>query len=394
MPRDASLSPPASARIPFYRNLKRLEILLQALFGLSLAVLFFYLLRNMFIGLARQNLSLDFQFMTEAAGFEISEGPTFSPADSYWKAFQVGLLNTLRVSGLGILFSTVLGIFIGIGRLSRNLLLRGLSSIYVEVIRNIPLLVQLFVCYQVFLLKLPGIRQAVRLPGAIFLSNRGIFFPWWTGGGTDEIWLSALSLGLLTGLGTLALMRRWEVHSGLPKPKFLLALLVCLGVVLLSLKLLPEIPLQLSRPELKRFNFEGGLRLSPEFMGLLLGLIIYTSAFIAEIVRAGILAVPKGQSEAAQALGLQRLQAFRWVVFPQALRVIFPPLANQYLNLCKNSSLGLVVGFAELFQVSQTISNQSGNAIPVILLIMGTYLALSLLISASINGFNARLKGK
>jgi len=348
----------------------------------------------MFAGLARQNLRLDFQFMSEAAGFEISEGMDFSPEDSYWKAFQVGLLNTLRVSALGILFSTLLGLLIGVGRLSRNFLLNTLSLAYVEVVRNIPLLVQLFVCYQVFLLKLPGIRQAIRLPGGIFLSNRGIFFPWWEGGATGEVWLSSLSLAGLVGLGVLALMQRWEKRRGLPKSKNLVAFLSFFCVALLGLSLLPETPFQLSEPVLKRFNFQGGLRLSPEFMGLLLGLTVYTAAFIAEIVRAGILAVPKGQSEAARALGLSRFQAFRRVIFPQALRVIFPPLANQYLNLCKNSSLGLVVGFAELFQVSQTISNQSGNAIPVILLIMAAYLGLSLLISSGINLFNAKTRGK
>ncbi|MEO2055381.1 MAG: ABC transporter permease subunit [Nitrospira sp.] len=367
-----------------------INILLQVLFFLVIGIFFFWLLRNMFSGLAQQNLKIQFEFMSEEAGFSISEGIEFSSENSYWRAFQVGAVNTLRISALGILLSTFLGIFIGMGRLSKNLLINTLSTVYVEIIRNIPLLVQLFVWYHVVYLALPGIRQSIPLPGGIYLSNRGAFFPWWEGTDTTRMWLGFIGLAVISGFGVLRILKGREAGRGLLRSKAFIPYMVFLGVVLLSLFALPEYPLRLSTPRLKGFNFQGGIHFSPEFMGLLTGLTIYTAAFIAEIVRAGILAVHKGQSEAAQALGLTPLQIFRLVVFPQALRVIFPPLANQYLNLTKNSSLALVIGFADLFQVSQTISNQSGNAIPLILLVMGSYLGVSLFISTIINWFNAR----
>ena len=388
----SSLPNTEPVQIPFYRNVKTIGILLQIFFVLGILLLFFFLLRNMFAGLAQQNLKIEFQFMTEESGFSISEGIAFSSQDSYWKAFQVGAINTLRVSALGILLSTVLGILIGIGRLSPNYLVNKLSMAYVEIIRNIPLLVQLFVWYHVFLLALPGIRQSIHLPGSIHLNNRGIFFPWWEGTGTTRLWFAFVVFALLCSIGVVCAIKQREKRTGLPQPKYILSFLVFLGLAFLSIFFLSETPLRLSLPRLQRFNFQGGIRFSPEFMGMLLGLTIYTAAFIAEIVRAGILAVPKGQTEAAHALGLNPLQTFRLIIFPQALRVIFPPLANQYLNLTKNSSLALVIGFADLFQVSQTISNQSGNAIPVIFLIMGSYLSMSLFISATINWFNARTR--
>lgn len=379
-------------RIPFYRNVKMINILLQLLFFLVIGMLAFWLLRNMFAGLAQQNLKIQFEFMAEEAGFSISEGIEFSSENSYWKAFQVGAVNTVRVAVLGILLSTILGTLIGVGRLSHNFLVNTLSTAYVEIIRNIPLLVQLFAWYHVVYLALPGIRQSIQLPGSIYLSNRGIFYPWMERTPTTHMWFGLIGFSVLCGIGTLAAMKRREKATGLPQPKTLSSFLVFLGGALLSVFVLPEYPLRLSLPSLQGFNFKGGIRFSPEFMGLLTGLTIYTTAFIAEIVRAGILAVHKGQTEAAHALGLKRLQAFRLIIFPQALRVIFPPLANQYLNLTKNSSLALVIGFADLFQVSQTISNQSGNAIPVILLVMGSYLFISLFISTIINWFNARTR--
>ncbi|MFQ5579589.1 MAG: amino acid ABC transporter permease [Nitrospiria bacterium] len=385
-----SLHQSESVHIPFYRNVTVVNILMQLLFFLFFGILAFWLLRNMFAGLAQQNLRIQFGFMSEEAGFSISEGIAFSSENSYWRAFQVGAVNTLRVSLLGILLSTILGIFIGVGRLSHNFLINALSTAYVEIIRNIPLLVQLFVWYHVVYLALPGIRQSIPLPGEIHLSNRGVFFPWGERTDTTGMWLGFIILAVMSGFGARVLMNWKEKSSGLPQSKTFIPCLTFFGVALLSLFVLPEFPFRLSIPRLKGFNFQGGIHFSPEFLGLLTGLTIYTAAFIAEIVRAGILAVHRGQSEAAKALGLAPLQIFRLVIFPQALRVIFPPLANQYLNLTKNSSLALVIGFADLFQVSQTISNQSGNAIPIILLIMGSYLGVSLFISIMINWFNAR----
>ncbi|MFQ5596745.1 MAG: amino acid ABC transporter permease [Nitrospiria bacterium] len=378
--------------VPFYRDVKILSMLLQCFFALALLALASWMLNNMFQGLAAQHLKIQFSFMTEEAGFSISEGMAFSSKDSYWRAFQVGVVNTLRIAMLGVLLSTILGSLIGVGRLSQNALVAGLSTAYVEIVRNIPLLVQLFVWYHVLYLALPGIRQSLQLAGSIHLTNRGVFFPWWETTPLTVRWVYWIGMAFFTAAGTLLAMKRKEKRSGLPQPKIVASLSVFLGLVILSLFALPEFPLHLSLPRLQRFNFHGGMRLSPEFMGLLTGLTIYTAAFIAEIVRAGILAVHKGQREAAQALGLNRFQSFRLIIFPQAFRVIFPPLANQYLNLSKNSSLALVIGYADLFQVSQTISNQSGNAIPMMLLVMGSYLLISLFISAIINGFNAKTK--
>jgi len=389
-PQHPPLQKSETVRIPFYRNVKVINILLQILFIFLIGILAVWLLRNMFAGLAQQNLKIQFKFMSEEAGFSISEGIRFSSKNSYWRAFQVGAVNTLRISVLGILLSTLLGVLIGVGRLSQNFLINTLSTVYVEIIRNIPLLVQLFVWYHVVYLAFPAIRQSIPLPGGIYLSNRGAFFPWWEGSGTTRMWFGFLGLAVIIGFGVRAVIRRKERDYALPKYRAFIPYLIFLGLALLSLFALPEYPLRITIPRLKGFNFQGGIHFSPEFMGLLTGLTVYTAAFIAEIVRAGILAVHKGQSEAAQALGLTPMQIFRLVVFPQALRVIFPPLANQYLNLTKNSSLALVIGFADLFQVSQTISNQSGNAIPIILLVMGSYLIVSLFISTVINWFNAR----
>lgn len=382
----------ASKDIPFYRNVKTISLLLQFCFVLAIAILLSWILNNMVTGLAKQNLKIQFAFMAEESGFSISEGIEFSSKESYWSAFRVGVINTIRVAFLGILFSTFIGIVIGIARLSRNFLVNRLSMAYVEIIRNIPLLVQLFVWYHLLYLALPGIRQSIRFPGSIYLSNRGIYYPWWEASEAIDRWFYCLGFAFICGIGTGLMMRRREKTTGLPQATVVVPLLVFFSLSFLSLFALPEPPLYLSQPRLQRFNFQGGSRFSPEFMGLLTGLTIYTAAFIAEIVRAGILAVNKGQTEAAQALGLSRFQVFRLVIFPQALRVIFPPLANQYLNLSKNSSLALVIGYADLFQVSQTISNQSGNAIPMMLLTMGSYLFISLFISTIINWFSAKTR--
>ena len=379
-------------KAPIYRNFKIISLSFQALFFIFVVGVVGWLLSNMFSGLARQNLALDLDFMNEAAGFSISEGLDFSSEDSYWRAFYVGVLNSLRVAFLGIVFSTLLGVIIGSARLSQNLLARMLSTVFVEIFRNIPLLVQLFVWYYILFLSLPGIRRAIELPGAIFLSNRGIFFPWLKIGDFNHQIGIVFILVLLLSIIAYFIFHRSQKKSNQYKYRYGIPICVLLISTLCIFLLLPNESLQIDTPKLKGFNFNGGIRFSPEFMALLTGLSIYTAAFIAEIVRGGIQAVPKGQTEAALSLGLSRFQIFRKIVFPQALRVILPPLANQHLNLIKNSSLAIAIGFADIFQVSQTITNQSGNAVSVILLVMVTYLIMSLIVSALINWFNKKTK--
>jgi len=290
-----------------------------------------FLISNTMANLEERRIASGFGFLQREAGFEIGESAflRYGAADSYLRALFVGLTNTLLVAAIGIVLATILGTFIGLCRLSKNFLLRTLSGAYIEFIRNVPLLVQLFFWYAVITEGLPGAREAISpLPG-VFLSNRGIFFPSFS-----------------------------------------------------------------SVPELQGFNFAGGFAISPEFAALLVGLATYTAAFIAEIVRAGILAVDRGQGEAAHALGLTRAQATRLVILPQALRVIVPPMTSQYLNLTKNSSLAVAIGYPDLVSIANTTMNQTGQAIEGIAVIMAVYLTISLSISAFMNWYNAHVAFK
>ena len=291
-------------------------------------VVAWYLVHNTMVNLEDRRIASGFAFLEREAGFEIGESAflRYSASDSYLRALAVGLTNTLSVALAGIVFATLLGTAVGLFRLSANFLLRSAGALYVEFIRNSPLLVQLFFWYAVITELLPHPREALQpLPG-VFLTNRGIFFPSFS-----------------------------------------------------------------STPALEGFNFTGGMVLTPEFATLLVGLSIYTAAFIAEIVRAGVLAVARGQWEAAQAVGLRRAQALRHVVVPQALRVIVPPLASQYLNLTKNSSLAVAIGYPDLVSIANTTINQTGQAIEGVAVIMAVYLTISLSISALMNWYNARI---
>jgi general L-amino acid transport system permease protein len=309
-----------------YRKLRGIGY--QALALALVAGVAWYLISNTLANLEARRIASGFAFLQREAGFEIGQSffLAYGAADSYLRALVVGVVNTLTVSLIGIVIATVLGTAIGLARLAPNLLLRMLAGTYVEFMRNVPLLVQLFFWYAIITEVLPHPRAALEpLPG-VFLSNRGIFFP------------------------TLA-----------------------------------------STPELQGFNFRGGAALTPEFAALLAGLATYTAAFIAEIVRAGILAIERGQWEAAHAIGLTRRQALRLVVLPQALRVIVPPLTSQYLNLTKNSSLAVAIGYSDLVSIANTTINQTGQAIEGIAVIMAVFLTVSLSISALMNWYNARI---
>ncbi len=376
--------------IPFWRDVRFLRFFSQLLFLLIVAGVLGYLFRNMFQALRQQGLVLGFSFLQLTAGFDIGE--TLIPYDrssTYGRAFLVGLLNTANVSLLGILFATLIGIVVGVARLSRNFLIQLLARAYIEALRNIPLLVLLIFIYSGVFLKLPQIRQALYL-GPIMFSNRGVFMPWPLPAETYPIYRLFLLAGLLAAIGVGFLLWREGQKTGRPPLIGFWSLLVWLIFATGGLLLLH--PFRLDFPQIEGLRVVGGRRLTPEFMSLWSGLVIYTSAFIADVVRAGIQAVPKGQVEAARALGLNGFQTLRLVVFPQALRVIVPPLTSHYLNLTKNSSLAVAVGFPDLFSVSGTILNQSGRAVEVIALAMSIYLSLSLLTSLFMNWYNRRIR--
>ncbi len=383
--------------IPFYRNVKTLAIVVQIAFVVLMGLLFWWLIGNMLSSLRQSNIPLGFDFLGLTAGFAISESSiAYEPTDIYARAFLVGITNTLRVCVLGIIFATILGVMIGIGRLSNNWLLRNLASGYVEIIRNTPLAVQLIFWFVAVILKLPRVREAIGIDGLIYLSNRGLIVAWPKAGESIAAWTPWLWAGLLVGAATYAARRSMLRRSGRPDAVWPIGLLASGLTVLIggliTFVLTGASPLLIDQPSLQGFNFAGGVTISAAFFALLLGLTIYTAAFIAEVVRAGILAVNKGQREAAQALGLHPAQIMRLVIFPQALRVIIPPLTNQYLNLTKNSSLGILVAFPDLFFVSTTINNQSGRAVQVVAIVMFCYLVVSLLTSLITNLYNARIR--
>ena len=379
--------------VPLWRDAVVLQWIAQILSAVIVIGFAIFFVSNVLQAAEARGLSWGYEFLDEAAGFPISE--SLLPYDASYpfaRAFVIGLLNTLKVALVGIVFATLLGILAAVSRLSSNWLVSKLASVYIEIIRNVPLLVQLFFWYFGFFQTLPPVKDALALPGPVYLSQRGLYMIWVQPGSSFGTWLAFVGAGLVLSWVAYLVLSRHQIRTGRPTYP------VATGLVLLVL--LPLIgwfavggqPLGTTVPELGKFNFEGGLRLTPEFVGLLLGLVVYTGAFIAEVVRAGILAVDRGQFEAARALGLSGMQALRLVVFPQALRVIIPPLISQYLNLTKNSSLAILIGYADVFFVGRTIINQSGRAVPVFLLVMAIYLTLSALTSIVMNIYNRRVR--
>jgi general L-amino acid transport system permease protein len=469
----SELTTRSSTTIPFYRDVRTLAVLAQAAFLLAIVITGYYLVSNVTAGLRASNIPLGWGFLRQEAGFAISEGPLFDPAESYARAFVVGAINTVRVAISGIILATVFGLLVGIARLSSNWLLRSLATGYVEVVRNTPLLVQLVFWYFAVILKLPDIGNSQNLgDGLLFASNRGLSLTWpriSPSGQALIFWaVGALVAAVVIGLVYRRIrVQQGRIESGLAPALIALLIVLATGYAITALTAsLPEevaytlqrgdrgmifhdrngdglfspeldqplrympvtllaadssrlgaaltdsggafrffdlpqegaalawntpSPIVWDEPVLQGFNYRGGQLLSPEFAALLLGLIVYTAAFIAEIVRGGMNAVPKGQWEASRALGLSGGQTLRLVILPQALRIIIPPLTNQYLNLTKNSSLAIAVGYPDLFNVSRTIFNQSGATVQMFILIMATYLALSLLTSAFMNWYNRRM---
>lgn len=384
---------PLHARPPFWRDVRILRVLVQLAFLALIGLFVYWLYANLLANMAARGLRFGFDFLARTSGFGIAEASIpFKPTDSYGYAYLVGIINTLRVILLGIVLATLLGLVAGVARLSSNWLVSKIASVYIEVVRNTPLLVQLFFWYTATFLKLPRVRESLELPGGIFLSQRGLALPEPYGTASFTAW----GYVLLAGLGVAAvvyLARRVRLHR-LERPGFPIvwAVPTFMGIAALGWVALPEAPIAWEVPRLGRFNFQGGIQLSPEFAAILTGLVVYTGAFIAEIVRGGILAIPKGQTEAARAVGLKGFHVLWLVILPQALRIIVPPTTSQYLNLAKNSSLAFAIGYPDLFNVAQTILNQSGREIEMILVIMASYLTISLLTSLFMNWYNRRIR--
>jgi general L-amino acid transport system permease protein len=378
-----------------WRDIRFLKILAQVIFIVVLALAAGYLYFNVTTNLARQGLTMGYGFMKNPASFGIGESfIPYEPSNTYERALLVGLVNTLVVSALGIVLTTIVGILAGVARLSSNWLINRFAAAYVGLIRNTPLLLQLMFWYFGVIIQLPGVRQAIELPGSIFLTQRGVYMIWGEGTATFPAWRIFILFALISIFVIWLILRSAQKRASIPlTPWWNLAyLLVPVLIIWIGFVIQPEPPLRWTVPELSGLNFRGGLRLTPEFAALLFGLVIYTGAFIAEIVRAGIQAVSRGQVEAARSLGLTTGQALRLVVFPQALRIMVPPVTSQYLNLAKNSSLAIAIGFPDLFSVAGTVFNQTGAAIEIITIMMLSYLSISLFTSVLMNIYNKRIQ--
>lgn len=373
--------------VPFWRDVRVLAILSQIVFVLVLAAFAGFLFANLSTAMRQRGLVAGFGYLRLESGFEIGEGLIpYRPSDTYGRAYIVGLLNTLSVSVIGIILSTILGVIVGVARLSTNWLVNRLAAIYIEIIRNTPLLVQLVFIYFGVFFQLPPVNQTLELPGGVFANQRGLFVPRPIVSPTFLPWLAFMAAGIVAAVVVWKLVTRVFKSSTLGTG--LATIVVLILVPTLGWVLLGAPPLTFEVPIRERFNFRGGLTLTPEFSALLTGLVIYTAGFIAEVVRGGIQAVGRGQIEAANAIGLSPMQILRLVIFPQAMRVIVPPLTSQYLNLAKNSSLAIAIGFPDMFAVNQTIANQTGQPVPAIALMMGTYLLMSLFTSLIMNIYN------
>jgi general L-amino acid transport system permease protein len=383
----------APPRVAIYNRPKIRAVFYQLVVLAALLWLGFEIALNAKANLDAQKITSGFGFLDNTAGFGINQSLiAYNEADTYARVFFVGLLNTLLVAAIGIVLATILGFLVGLARLSPNWLVARLAGGYVELIRNLPLLFQLLFWYLAVLGTLPGPRQSISLFGEIFLNNRGIIVPAPVAGeGTGAV-IAVFALSVIATVALRVWAKRRQMRTGRQFPLFWAGLALVAGPSLVALVAM-GFPIRFESPELRGFNFVGGVRLLPEFIALLVALTTYTAAFIAEVVRAGVLAVPRGQTEAAFALGLRRGLALRLIVVPQALRVIVPPLTNQYLNLTKNSSLAVAVGYPDLFAVfAGTALHQTGQAIEIIAITMAVYLAISLITSALMNWYNARIQ--
>lgn len=384
-----------NSAIPFWRDERILRVLAQVVSSVLVIGFIVFLVINFFEAAEQRGLSLGYDFLNQAAGFPISESVIpYDPSDTFIYAFWVGILNTLKVSLIGIVAATIFGTLVGLARLSSNWLVSRIALIYIEFHRNIPLLIYLFLWFFLVGQKLPPVKDSFQIPGPIFLNQRGLYIVWPRLTTTGYIFLIFVLLGIGLSIIAFIVLRRLRETSG--RPTYFGA--VSLGILIIfpvfGWFIAGGEPIVLDIPFLDGFNFQGGLRLTPEFTALFVGLVLYTAAYIAEVVRAGIQAVSKGQVEAASAVGLSIYQVLSLVIIPQALRVIIPPLISQYLNLTKNSSLAIAIGYLDVFFVGRTIINQAGRAVPVFSMIMVTYLTISIIVSILMNIYNRRIQFK
>jgi len=386
-------APPAKPPIwndPVYRAL-----FFQAVVLIGVVMLGVFLVNNTINNLEKQGIASGFSFLDRTAGFSIGEthlGLTYSEEDSYGKTFLVGLANTIWISVWGIALATMLGFIIGVLRLSPNWLVSKIAMVYIELLRNIPLLLQIFFWYFAVLRPLPGPRDSIGLFDTFFLNNRGLSYP--RGVPTEGFdWvIGAFVIAVVASILVVKWAKKRQDETGVWFPAYWTSLGLIVGLPLLTFLVMGS-PMTLEYPELKGFNFWGGATLTPEFVSLLMALSLYTAAFIAEIVRSGILSVSHGQTEASRALGLKPGQTLRLVIIPQAMRVIIPPLTSQYLNLTKNSSLAAAIAYPDVVLVfAGTTLMQTGQAVEIIAMTMAVYLTLSLLISAFMNWYNKRIQ--
>lgn len=384
---NAKISP----KISLWRNQRAISILLQIVVISLVFAVFTFLGNNLVNNFQEKNIEFGFDFLGSRASFDISDQVIdFQPSDTYSKAILVGLLNSLRVMLVGTVLATLIGVTVGIGRLSNNWLVRQLATVYVEILRNTPLLLQLFFWYSAVFLNLPRVADPLVLPGSIYFSNRGISVPWLAG--TPLTWL-ALEFICGSVVLTIILVRRrnraiQQNSSGATRFR-----IVLIGIAIATIVALVW-GLDWQQPQLDRnaSTIMGGLNFSPELSTLLLGLSVYTAAYIAEVVRAGIQSVNPGQWEAARALGLKPSLVMQLVVFPQALRVMIPSLTSEYLNLAKNSSLAIAIGYSDIYAIANTIFNNTGRAVETLLIVMTTYLIINLIIATAMNWLNTRVQ--
>ena len=387
---DQNLKPSSISALFYNARLRGLAS--QALVLIILAWGLYEIVANTQANLKHLNQNFGFDFLGKAANFDIlSSLISYSSSSTYSRALLVGFWNTLLVAGCGIVLATLIGFLGGIMRLSKNAVVSGAAALYVDVVRSVPLLLQIFMWYALVLGPLPGPRQAIHFFNMIFISNRGLIGPR-PEFGDGAIWALILFVAAIIAsffLSRYARKKQELTGQRIASGWISLALIIFAPIIGLALV---GWPLTWNVPTLAGFNFSGGMTLIPEFLALFLALSVYTGTFITEVVRAGIQSVSRGQTEAAEALGLPHGRTLRLVIIPQALRVIIPPLANQYLNLTKNSTLAIAIGFPDLVATGGTILNQSGKAIEIVMIWMVIYLSLSLITSAFMNWFNSRMK--
>jgi general L-amino acid transport system permease protein len=385
----ASAAPPKK-RDWTWRSRAARALLYQAVALGLIGLAVWFLVSNTLTNMQARGIQSGFDFLTGPAGFDIGEAVVpYESTNPYWMAFVIGVLNTLRVAVVGIVLTTVLGTLLGVGRFSHNALVRGLCYGYVEVFRNIPVLLQLLVWYLVLVETLPFPGQEKSLFGLFYISNGGLSYPVPVWGLGQALALAGAGVGVGLAWWWARRARRLFEATGRPRPVLLPALAMVLAGALAGW-IFGGAPTDWNIPRPGGFSLEGGSSLTPEFLAVLLGLTLYTAAFVAEVVRAGIASVPRGQGEAASALGLSKGQQMRLVALPQALRVIIPPVTNQYLNLTKNSSLAVAIGYPDVVSVANTALNQTGRAVECIAIIMLVYLSTSLGTSALMNWYNKR----